>query len=495
MDIGDDADLPAAIGHEVFVPHSHWQVPGSFSAGDVFVPQPAPDALSMHSNPVSEAFALSSPSGPPVHNTGHAFPTQEVPHAFGLPSPCLSTVHHVASDAMSDISGMSFQDASHAFAPGPFQDAFALPFEGFGIPDESMPFQDVPACSQPAQYSGGPNASQPFAPEQVEAMPGLSGQAVHGLDDSHAFVPKPVSNASHAFAMPGLSGQAVHGLDDSHAFVPQPVSNASHAFAMPGLTGQAVHGVGDSHAFVPEPVSNASHAFAMPGLIGQAVHGLGDSHAFVPQPMSNAIDMCGPSGQAVQPARLGVQDFLEQSLPEAMSASPAQVHQYLEDSQLVDTKDMPATATPRQAEPTQSMPNTVVSVPVQKEKQEVFRTIVRPTNDDELPFKVAAIRLEGDHVLSANVLEDTVEWEWRRATNAIGLKSKKEFQYLRRNKDLHTRELIAAAIPQSQIMYKGEGSKTSPNVHCMGSSAFLLLISRPPTGNWHQLQSRKHFRL
>ena len=137
MDIGDDADLPAAIGHEVFVPHSHWQVPGSFSAGDVFVPQPAPDALSMHSNPVSEAFALSSPSGPPVHNTGHAFPTQEVPHAFGLPSPCLSTVHHVASDAMSDISGMSFQDASHAFAPGPFQDAFALPSEGFGIPDES----------------------------------------------------------------------------------------------------------------------------------------------------------------------------------------------------------------------------------------------------------------------------------------------------------------------------------------------------------------------
>ena len=264
---------------------------------------------------------------------------------------------------------------------------------------------------------------------------------------------------------------------------------------MPGLIGQAVHGAGDSHAFVPEPVSNASHAFAMPGLIGQAVHGLGDSHAFVPQPMSNAIDMCGPSGQAVQPARLGVQDFLEQSLPEAMSASPAQVHQYLEDSQLVDTKDMPATATPRQAEPTQSMPNTVVSVPVQKEKQEVFRTIVRPTNDDELPFKVAAIRLEGDHVLSANVLEDTVEWEWRRATNAIGLKSKKEFQYLRRNKDLHTRELIAAAIPQSQIMYKGEGSKTSPNVHCMGSSAFLLLISRPPTGNWHQLQSRKHFRL
>ena len=471
---------------------------------------------------------MPGPSGQAVHglDDSHAFisqPVSNASHAFAMPVHVLGGSHAFVPEPVSnashafvmpDLSSQAFHGVvdSHAVVPQPVSSA-------------SHAFV-MSACSQPAQYLGGPNASQPFAPEQVEVMPGLSGQAVHGLDDSHAFVPKPVSNASHAFAMPGLSGQAVHGLDDSHAFVPQPVSNASHAFAMPGLTGQAVHGVGDSHAFVPEPVSNASHAFAMPGLIGQAVHGagdshafvpepvsnashafampgligqavhgLGDSHAFVPQPMSNAIDMCGPSGQAVQPARLGVQDFLEQSLPEAMSASPAQVHQYLEDSQLVDTKDMPATATPRQAEPTQSMPNTVVSVPVQKEKQEVFRTIVRPTNDDELPFKVAAIRLEGDHVLSANVLEDTVEWEWRRATNAIGLKSKKEFQYLRRNKDLHTRELIAAAIPQSQIMYKGEGSKTSPNVHCMGSSAFLLLISRPPTGNWHQLQSRKHFRL
>ena len=35
---------------------------------------------------------------------------------------------------------------------------------------------------------------------------------------------------------------------------------------------------------------------------------------------------------------------------------------------------------------------------------------------------------------------------------------------------------MEAAIPQTMIMYKGVGSKTFPGVHCMGSSALMLVL-------------------
>ena len=180
----------------------------------------------------------------------------------------------------------------------------------------------------------------------------------------------------------------------------------------------------------------------------------------------------------------------------AQSPEPQfQVHRYLEDTQLMCVQPTPAQPQTdgqvamtggAQTVPTQApaqpqtdgqvaMTREAQSVPTQAAK-EVFRTVIRPTNDAELTVKVAAIKLQDDQVLAAHVKDDVVEWEWGRAVAAIGMKTKKDSQFLKRNREHHTGELIAAAISQKQLMYNGDGSKTGIQAHCMNSSAFLLLI-------------------
>lgn len=224
-------------------------------------------------------------------------------------------------------------------------------------------------------------------------------------------------------------------------------------------------------------------AFAMPSPCAQPL-------PFVPVDAQPSGSMQGPT-LAQQPMHRLCEQSLAQDYPVGAelgafsSGQQFQMHKYWEDHQITCIE--PAPAHSQQdipvAQPSQSvaMPKSeeppAVTKPESEPKKEVFRTVIRPTKDDDLPFKLAAIRLaDGDHVLAAHVLEGTVEWEWSRAVAAVGMKTKKDSQFLKRNRDVQSSELIAAAISQSQLMYNGEGSKTSPNAHCMNSSAFLLLL-------------------
>jgi hypothetical protein len=112
----------------------------------------------------------------------------------------------------------------------------------------------------------------------------------------------------------------------------------------------------------------------------------------------------------------------------------------------------------------------------------VFRHIVRPAEDDVLPFRTAVIRPREGVVLAANVVTlaggggHAVEWDWQRAANAVGLKRAKDHIQLSANKELYIRELMEAAIPQSELMYNGAGAMSGQKAHCMNSSAFMLLL-------------------
>ena len=76
----------------------------------------------------------------------------------------------------------------------------------------------------------------------------------------------------------------------------------------------------------------------------------------------------------------------------------------------------------------------------------------------------------------AAVTHQCVEWEWARAVEAIGLKSQKDSQLLKRNKAAIEQELRDAEISQAQFRYKGNDAGLERGQHCMESQAFVLMI-------------------
>ena len=115
---------------------------------------------------------------------------------------------------------------------------------------------------------------------------------------------------------------------------------------------------------------------------------------------------------------------------------PYSCQSYLQDSQIMHIETMPPAA--MQPEELQQFgpmqPSQQPSQILAHQKSHDFKTIVRPSGDDDLPCKVASVKLDDGHVVAAHVKEESfgngkcnvaVEWEWVRAVGAVGMKTKK----------------------------------------------------------------------
>ena len=104
-------------------------------------------------------------------------------------------------------------------------------------------------------------------------------------------------------------------------------------------------------------------------------------------------------------------------------------------------------------------------------------SIIRPGDESEMPCRPALVRTADGTVLSAVVDQRSnhVQWEWARAATAMGLKTQKDFQFLKRNQEQHYSELVQAEITPDAINYQGQGSEARGQ-HSMGSSALILII-------------------
>ena len=233
--------------------------------------------------------------------------------------------------------------------------------------------------------------------------------------------------------------------------------------------------------YVPEPAwSEVGHATVAPKptMSGQCCPQVGSTTGVAPIPSWSAY---GPA-------------FAEVAMPDSDPPSLEQelftVHRYLEDTALMPMEFaqtdgasalQPSPLPSNQDSQIQSVASQSVMDVGKPPPKEVFRTIIRPSTEEDLPFRPAVVRVRGDHTLAALVQENksgpmSVEWDWGRAVSAIGMKTQKVSQYLRRNKESHASELVAAEIAQAELMYKGEGSKAKTQSHCMNSSAFMLLL-------------------
>ena len=104
-------------------------------------------------------------------------------------------------------------------------------------------------------------------------------------------------------------------------------------------------------------------------------------------------------------------------------------------------------------------------------------SIVRSVDDAEIIVRPALIRTETGTVLSATVSQSSQEaqWDWQRASTAIGFKAQKTGTYLRENTDYHNKAMMEAEICINEIVYRGWGSEAKGE-HTLGSSAYLLVI-------------------
>ena len=255
----------------------------------------------------------------------------------------------------------------------------------------------------------------------------------------------------------------------------------------------------------PSPgVPNAQSCQAtLPVMCGQ---GCVDDAAFTmmpgwePEPTFQHVFGQGCVGDALPP---GI------TMPEFAPARVEQgydVHRYLQDTALMpmeppSSASVPPGPLPEVVQESQAQTLATQLAVAKQEKpdpKEVHRTIIRPSTEQEMPCRPALVRVTGDHVLAALVQGDqpggnlTVEWDWGRAVSAVGLKTQKVGQYLSRNKELHTSELLAAEIAETEIMYKGVGSKASTGSHCMNSSAFMLLLCLLCTSRQIAVEAKKN---
>lgn len=152
-----------------------------------------------------------------------------------------------------------------------------------------------------------------------------------------------------------------------------------------------------------------------------------------------------------------VEDSALQCLPEAAS----------------ETKSMSSTGDSAGKTEVQSLV-TASSVPASSSKAV---SIVRPVDDAEITLRPALVRTDTGSVLSANVCQSSqqAQWDWQRASTAIGFKTQKLGTYLRENKDYHEEAMIEAEININEIVYRGWGSEAKGE-HTLGSSAYLLVI-------------------
>ena len=112
-----------------------------------------------------------------------------------------------------------------------------------------------------------------------------------------------------------------------------------------------------------------------------------------------------------------------------------------------------------------------------KAKPKACPTIVRPSSEGDLSSRPVLITLNDQRHVVATVSKpaNLVEWEWARAVQAVGLKDKKDYRLLQRNKKALEVACAEAEICYNQIHYRGKGEKDRGRHH-MESNVFILLL-------------------
>eukprot|EP00435_Cladocopium_sp_Y103_P022496 s1613_g5.t1 len=161
------------------------------------------------------------------------------------------------------------------------------------------------------------------------------------------------------------------------------------------------------------------------------------------------------------------------------ASMPFEVHAFLSDNAVACIPGASSSeASLQETNDAQACASSMVKVPtVVPASTPKTISIIKPFDEAALQVRPAIVRIDRGQVLAATVEQSSrvVEWEWSRAAAAIGLKTDKNSQFLKRNRDQHYSELIHAEISQDQLMYRGVGSGARGQ-HGMGSSAFMLVI-------------------
>ena len=272
------------------------------------------------------------------------------------------------------------------------------------------------------------------------------------------------------------------GVVESGGVDPQP---PNHDVA--GLLPLNAQGASDGFVVSHQQPSNSQH-FALGGVMPEAFV---QPPAMSNQPLTSQSFVAegnrGPLGFA--------QSYVAHQSPPAFAVGSScasatqfaerqhEVHRYLADHAIMCIEP---TLTPSQPMVPQDNPATVAVVAeasgdANPKPAEGFTSIIRPLDESKLPFRPAAVKLSTGKVLSAVVQPQhasssvSVQWEWGRVVDAVGMKSEKQGKWLKSNEALHLAELHHAEISPFEISYKGAGLEDRGH-HTMASRALLLLI-------------------
>ena len=351
-----------------------------------------------------------------------------------------------------------------------------LPLNAQGASDDFALSHQQPSNSSQhfALGSGMPEAfvHQPPNPDFVGILP-LTAQ---GASDDFVVSHQQPSNSSQHFALgSGMPGAFVHQPPNPH-FV--------------GILPLTAQGASDDFVVSHQQPCNSSQHFALggvmqegfvqpPAMSNQPLTSQGSSQSYFDDPM------CGHQSLPAFAVGSSCASVPSQTSATQFAETQHGVHRYLADHAIMCIEP---TLAPSQAMVPQGNPATVAVAVVAEasgganpKPAEAFTSIIRPLDESKLPFRPAAVKLSTGKVLSAVVQPQhasspvSVQWEWGRVVDAVGMKSEKQGKWLKNNEALHLAELHHAEISPFEISYKGAGLEDRGH-HTMASRALLLLV-------------------
>ena len=192
-------------------------------------------------------------------------------------------------------------------------------------------------------------------------------------------------------------------------------------------------------------------------------------------PVQHAAQEPGVLPQAFMPASPSVQPSLvEEATPRGVQDLPGA-------GALLPSTLPPELVVAQRLTSDQSNQYAIVST--QKPQPEINKhptVLAMPAKLEDLPEKVAVVKLDTGATMAASISKDadeTVEWEWARAVSLMGMKTKKHFQYLSRNTDAFKEEFYQAEVGFHAFTYQGRKSGSAlTGHHTMQSSALFLML-------------------
>ena len=314
---------------------------------------------------------------------------------------------------------------------------------------------------------------QPPNPDFVGILP-LTAQ---GASDDFVVPHQQPSTSSQHFALGSVMPEA---------FVHQPPNHD-----VVGTVSLNVQGASDDFVVSHQQPSNSSQHCALGGVMMQ--EGFVQPPAMSNQPLTSQgfpqsyfdDPMCGHQSLPAFAVGSSCASVPSQTSATQFAETQHGVHRYLADHAIMC---MGPTLAPSQAMVPQGNPATVAVAVVAEasgganpKPAEAFTSIIRPLDESKLPFRPAAVKLSTGKVLSAVVQPQhasspvSVQWEWGRVVDAVGMKSEKQGKWLKNNEALHLAELQHAEISPFEISYKGAGLEDRGH-HTMASRALLLLV-------------------